>query len=48
MCYLQIQSRRLLTIVIMALGLGASMSAGSQGRVPDTIGGGLRDLIEAH
>lgn len=32
---------------IVALGLGASMNAASQGPVPENIGGGLRQLIEA-
>jgi hypothetical protein len=32
---------------IVALGLGVSMNAASQGPVPENIGGGLRQLIEA-
>ena len=48
MRYLRIHSRRLLITAILAVGLGASMSAASQGVVPDNIGGGLRHLIEAH
>jgi hypothetical protein len=47
MRYFRIYSRRLLISVIVASGLGASMNAASQGPVPDNIGGGLRQLIEA-
>ena len=48
MRHLRIHSRGLLISAIVASGLGASMSATSQGPVPDNIGGGLRQLIEAH
>lgn len=37
-----------LILAIGALALGASMNAASQGPVPENIGGGLRQLIEAH
>ena len=43
----RIHSRGLLMSALVAAGLGASMSAESQGPVPDNIGGGLRQLIEA-
>jgi Subtilase family len=48
MRYFRIHSRGRFTSAIVALGLGASMHAASQGPVPDNIGGGLRQLIEAH
>jgi hypothetical protein len=38
----------MLIFAVVASGLGASMSAPAQGPVPDNIGGGLRQLIEAH
>jgi hypothetical protein len=48
MRYFRIYSRRLLISALVASGLGASMNAASQGPVPDNIGGGLRQLVEAH
>lgn len=48
MRHFRIHSRGLLISAIVASGLGASMNAASQGPVPDNIGGGLRQLIEAH
>src|SRR4029077_2372042 len=48
MHYIRIDSRALLILAIAAAGLGASMNAASQGAVPENIGGGLRQLIEAH
>jgi Subtilase family len=48
MHYFRVRSRGLSISAIVALGLGASMHAASQGPVPDNIGGGLRQLIEAH
>jgi hypothetical protein len=48
MRYFRIHSRRLLISAIVASGLGASMNAASQGPVPDNLGGGLRQLVEAH
>src|SRR5215471_7117316 len=44
----RIGSRGPMISAIVALGLGASMNAASQGPVPDNVGGGLRHLIEAH
>ena len=48
MCYFRIHSRGLLIAAITAAGLGASMNAASEGPVPENVGGGLRQLIEAH
>jgi hypothetical protein len=48
MRYLRTHLRGLLTSAVAALGLGASMNAASQGPVPDNVGGGLRQLIEAN
>jgi len=48
MRYFRIHSRGRFISAIVALGLGASVNAVSQGPVPDNIGGGLRQLIEAH
>jgi hypothetical protein len=47
MRYFRSHSRGLLIFSLVASGLGASMSASSQGPVPDNVGGGLRQLIEA-
>ena len=48
MRYFRIQSRGLLISAIVASGFGASMNAASRGPAPDNVGGGLRQLIEAH
>ena len=47
MRYRGINSRRLLTSAILTSVLGASMGAAAQPPIPDNIGGGLRQLVEA-
>jgi Subtilase family len=47
MRYLRIYPRGLWVTALVAAGLGASMNAASQGPVPDNLGGGFRNLIEA-
>ena len=47
MRYRGINSRRLLISAILASALGASMGAAAQLPIPDNIGGGLRQLVEA-
>jgi hypothetical protein len=48
MCYFRTHSRGVLISAIVALLLGVSMNAASQGPTPENVGGGLRQLIEAH
>ena len=47
MRYRGINSRGLLISAILASALGASMGAAAQAPIPDNMGGGLRQLVEA-